>query len=104
VMGMDGKTATEVFSSMNTLEIDGLLGGSLLSPRVKIDYDKLTANMKQALVAAGKKELANRTTAEVDKAKAAAKEKAGAEVNKLLESDDAKATKAKATDALKKLF
>ncbi|MCF7864679.1 MAG: hypothetical protein K9L89_07815, partial [Kiritimatiellales bacterium] len=28
VMGMDGKTATEVFSSMNTLEIDGSLGGS----------------------------------------------------------------------------
>ena len=44
VMGMDAATATEVFSSMEQIEIDGGLGGSLLSPRIKIDYDKLTAN------------------------------------------------------------
>ncbi|MEN7974080.1 MAG: hypothetical protein ABFR47_09640, partial [Verrucomicrobiota bacterium] len=50
VMGMDSETATEVFSSMERLEIEGTLTGSLDSPRVKIDYEKLTANMKEALV------------------------------------------------------
>lgn len=104
VMGMDAKTANEVFSSMEQLEIDGALGGSLRSPRVKIDYDKLTANMKQALVSAGKKELANRATAEADKAKAAAKEKVGEELDKALQGEEAKEIKAKASDALKKLF
>ncbi|MEN8255934.1 MAG: hypothetical protein ABFR33_10760, partial [Verrucomicrobiota bacterium] len=74
VMGMDSETATEVFSSIEQLEIEGLLTGSLDSPRVKIDYDKLTANIKQALLAAGKKELANRANAELDKAKEQAKE------------------------------
>ena len=39
----------------------------VLTPRVRIDYDKLTANMKNALVAAGKKELASRANAEMDK-------------------------------------
>ena len=100
VMGMDSQTATEVFSSMEELEVDGSLGGSLLAPRVNIDYEKLSANMKQALIAAGKKELANRANKEIDKAR----EQAGKELDKLMESDDAKETKQKAKDALKGLF
>jgi len=104
VMGMDSKTATEVFSSIEQLDIDGTLTGSLDSPRVKIDYDKLTANIKNALVAAGKKELANRANAELDKAKEQAKEKATEELDKALQSEEAEEVKAKAKDALKKLF
>jgi len=89
---------------MEQLKIDGVLGGSLLSPRVSIDYEKLTANMKQALVAAGKKELSNRANKEMDKAKDELKKQAGEEVDKLMESDEAEEAKSKAKDAFKKLF
>ncbi len=104
VMGMDSETATEVFSSMDQLEIDGVLTGALDSPRVKIDYDKLATNIKNALVAAGKKELSKRANAEMDKAKAELKKQATEELDKLMESDEAKEAKEKAADTLKKLF
>ena len=104
VMGMDAETATEVFSSMDQVDIDGSLGGSLLSPRVNIDYEKLTASMKEALVAAGKKELSKRANKEMDKAKNEAKKQASEEVDKLMESDEAEEAKTKAKDAFKKLF
>ena len=48
VMGMDAETATEVFSSIEQLDIEGVLAGSLDSPRIQIDYDKLTANIREA--------------------------------------------------------
>jgi len=104
VMGMDAETATEVFNSIEQLEIEGVLMGALDSPRVKIDYDKLTANMKEALVDAGKKELSKRANAEMDKAKDEAKAKAGEELDKAMQSEEAEEVKSKATDALKKLF
>ncbi len=104
VMGMDADTASEVFSSMEQLEINGALGGSLLLPRVSIDYEKLTANMKNALVSAGKKELSKRANAEMDKAKDELKKQAGEEVNKLLGGDEGESTGDKAKNALKKLF
>jgi uncharacterized protein (TIGR03546 family) len=103
VMGMDSTTATEVFSSIAELEIDGQLQGSLLLPRIAIDYEKLTKSMQAALVAAGKKELAKRANAEVDKAKEALKQKAGKEVNALLEQEGG-SIENQAKDALKKLF
>lgn len=104
IMGMDSATATEVLSSMEQLEIDGSLAGTLLTPRVKIDYDKLTANMKNALVAAGKKELANRANAEMDKATEELKEQAGEEINQLLGGEEGESTQDKAKSTLKKLF
>jgi len=101
VMGMDAETANEVFGSMDTLEIDGALGGSLLSPRVDIDYDKLAASMKQALVAAGKKALSKRANKEMDKAK----QQAGEELGKLLGGEEeGSSTEEKAKGLLKKLF
>jgi len=107
ILGMDSATATEVFNSIDILEIDGSLDGTLLTPRVRIDYDKLTDNMKDALVAAGKKELANRANAEMDKAKEELKNQAGEEINKLLggeEGEEGESTQDKAKNALKKLF
>ncbi|HSR88695.1 MAG TPA: hypothetical protein VLL07_07045, partial [Pontiella sp.] len=104
IMGMDSATATEVLSSIETLEIDGTLAGSLLSPRVIIDYDKLTANIQSALIAAGKKELANRASAEMDKAKAELANQAGEEINKLLGGEEGESAEDKAKSALKKLF
>ncbi len=100
VMGMDAETATEVFSSMETLEIDGTLGGALLSPRVKIDYDKLAAEMKEALVSAGKKALSKRADKEMDKAK----KQAGEELDKLLGGEKGGSAEKKAKGMLKKLF
>jgi len=104
VMGMDAETATEVFSSMDQLEIDGDLGGSLLVPRVHIDTDKLTANIKAALVAAGKKELSNRANKEMDKAKDEAKKQAGKEINKLLGGEEGDSSEETTKGLLKKLF
>ncbi len=104
IMGMDPETATEVLSSMEKLEIDGALGGSLLLPRVSIDYEKLTANMKDALIAAGKKELSKRADAEMDKAKEELKQQAGQELNKVLGGEEGESAGDKAKDALKKLF
>ena len=104
VMGMDSATATEVLSSMEQLNIEGALGGSLLQPRVSIDYDKLTANMKDALIAAGKEELANRANAEMDKAKEELKAQAGEELKKALGGEEGASVENQAKDALKKLF
>jgi hypothetical protein len=81
-----------------------MLTGRPASPRVRIDYKKLSANIKEALAAAGKKELARRADAEMDKAKAKLEEKAGEELDKALESDEVQDLKDKAGDSLKKLF
>ncbi len=104
VMGMDAETATEVLSSMEQLEIEGTVEGALLAPRISIDYDKLTANMKEALLAAGKKQLSERANAEMDKAKQELKEQAGQELNKALGGEESGSVEEKAKDALKKLF
>jgi hypothetical protein len=104
LLGMDSATATEVLSSMEVLEIDGALEGSILAPRVRIDYDKLTANMKSALMAAGKKELADRANAEMDKAKEELMDQAGEEIDKLLGGEEGESAEDKARNALKKLF
>lgn len=104
VMGMDSETATEVFSSIEQLEIEGALSGSLTSPRVDIDYDKLTANMKEALVAAGKKALSKRANKEMDKAKDELMKQGGEELDKLLGGEEGGSTEEKAKGLLKKLF
>lgn len=104
LMGMDAATATEVLNSISQLVIDGSLEGSLIAPRVKIDYDKLTANMKEALIAAGKKELSNRANAEMEKAKDELKNQAAEELENVMQSEEAEEVKSQAKDALKKLF
>ncbi len=104
VMGMDSETATEVFSSIEQLEVEGALGGSLTSPRIDIDYDKLTANMKEALVDAGKKALSKRADKEMDKAKDELMKQGGKELDKLLGGEEGDSTEEKAKGLLKKLF
>ena len=66
IMGMDSKTAGEVFESLEELSIEGSLIGPLYAPRVSIDTEKLTASIKNALIKAGKTQLANRATAAMD--------------------------------------
>ena len=74
VLGMDPATAREVFKSLEELTIVGSLEGSLTSPRVKIDHDKLIGSLKDALMKAGKTALLNRANAELDKVKGQAGE------------------------------
>ena len=102
VMGMDAQTADEVFAAMDSIAVDGTLVGSLRVPRIKIDYDKLAASLKQALVDSGKKALARQADKEMDKAK----KKAGEEIGKLLGGDegDGESTKKQAEGLIKKFF
>ncbi len=85
VLGMDHATAKEVFASLEQIEIVGSLEGSLLLPKVKIDHDRLLSSIKEALIKAGKKALANRANAEMDKAKTIIKEKAEEELDTVKE-------------------
>ncbi|MBN2685374.1 MAG: hypothetical protein JXR40_08855 [Pontiellaceae bacterium] len=66
ILGMDADLAGEVFASIEQLTIEGSLIGALYAPRVKVDVDKLTANLKQSLIAAGKAQLARRAGAMMD--------------------------------------
>ncbi|MBN2703604.1 MAG: hypothetical protein JXR23_05260 [Pontiellaceae bacterium] len=66
ILGMDADLASEVFASVEQLSIEGSLIGPLYAPRVKVDVDKLTANLKQSLIAAGKTQLARRAGAMMD--------------------------------------
>ncbi len=66
ILGMDADLASEVFTSVEQLSIEGALIGPLYAPRVKVDVDKLTANLKQSLIAAGKTQLARRAGAMMD--------------------------------------
>ncbi len=104
VLGMDAKTAAEVLSSMETIELDGSLTGTLKSPDIDYDKEKLMGNMKEALVAAGKKELSERADKEMDKAKDKLKEKGGEELNKALGGKEGESTEEKTKGLLKKIF
>ena len=83
VLGMDARTADEVFSSLNGLKITALLEGTVSSPSLKIDEQQVLASMKDALVRAGKAELANR----VDKALGEARDRAKQELEKVIPKD-----------------
>ena len=78
VLGLDAKSAEKVLNSLATLDLDGKINGSLLSPKIWVDVDKLTKKFREAAVEAGKKELSNRGKKEV---------------NKLLETEDGKKAK-----------
>ena len=83
VLGMDAKTATEVFSSIEKLQITGTLLGPLYAPRVQIDHEQLMVDIKTALIAAGKNQLANRAGAEMDKYTGELQEKVNEQVDDL---------------------
>lgn len=100
VMGMDAATANEVFSTLEQIEIVGSFEGALLSPKVNVDYDRLMSTVQGALLKAGKKALANRANAEMEKAEAMVKDKVDEELGKMKKSVDAE-IKDKLGDSLK---
>jgi len=60
VLGLDPETAKQVFGNLEELKIPGALEGSLTSPSLKLDQKAILGNLKEALIKAGKAELAKR--------------------------------------------
>jgi uncharacterized protein (TIGR03546 family) len=88
IAGIEPEVANRVIGSLNTLSIEGSIEGSLLAPKVTIDREALTKQLNDTLVAAGKEEL---------------KQRAGKEINKLLEKEGGDVEE-KTKGLLKKLF
>jgi len=59
-LGLDPGTASQIFQSLEGLTLAGDVTGSVALPMLRIDAGKTLAGIKDALLAAGKKELANR--------------------------------------------
>ena len=74
VLGLDPATAQQVFQNLKELTLAGSIVGSPGSPRLKLDEQKVLAGMKDAMVAAGKAELANRVNGALGEATARAKD------------------------------
>jgi len=83
VLGMDPDTAQEVFAGLSQIKLTALLHGSMKSPRVKIDDKQLLAGLKSSLIAAGKKELADRAGRELEKLQG----KAAEEIHKVIKDN-----------------
>ena len=67
VLGMDAKTANEIFANLETIDITGAVTGSLSSPRIHVDTKKLLEEIKGSLAKAGKRELMKRADKEIEK-------------------------------------
>jgi uncharacterized protein (TIGR03546 family) len=84
VLGLDPKTAEEVFQSLEELEISGALEGRLPIPRLKLDQKQILSSLKDALVKAGKRELAKRADEQLQKVREEVTEKVREEVKERL--------------------
>ncbi|MEQ8763612.1 MAG: DUF2062 domain-containing protein [Planctomycetota bacterium] len=74
VLGFEASVANRIFESLKSLEIQAVLEGSLLSPRLKVDTEQLLKNLQETLLAEGKAELARLAGEQVAKVKALADE------------------------------
>jgi uncharacterized protein (TIGR03546 family) len=90
----DLETDNATLNALDKMEMTGSLYGTLSSPRVKVELGDLKDAVTDAAKAKAKEE--------AEKAKAKAKKMANEEINKALESDEAKDLKNKATEGLKK--
>ncbi|WP_372808877.1 DUF2062 domain-containing protein [Pontiella sp.] len=91
----DLETDNATLNALDKMEMTGVLYGRLSSPRVKVELGDLKDAVTDAAKAKAKEE--------AEKAKAKAKKMANEEINKALESDEAKELRGKATEGLKKL-
>ncbi len=87
LLGLDPQTAGQVFQNLEELEVSGMLEGRLLSPRVKLDKEQIMASLKDTLVKAGKRELANRARQELEKVTGEVSEKVRKEMERVLPED-----------------
>ena len=67
-LGMDADATRDIFSQLDELTIRAALTGTPENPRVRVEGDKILADVRDSLVAAGKKELAQRAGKELDRA------------------------------------
>ena len=67
VLGLDPKTAQEVFRNLDELKIAGTIQGSLTAPTLKLDQKQILASLKEALMKAGKAELARRANEQLQR-------------------------------------
>jgi uncharacterized protein (TIGR03546 family) len=81
VLGMDTKTAQQVFSRLTELSVTGSLEGSLPFPRLKLDEKKMAADLGNTLKDAAKAEAQKK----IDEEKKKAEEKLKQEANKIIE-------------------
>lgn len=84
VLGLDPKTAAEVFQGLEELEISGALEGRLPIPRVRLDEKQILSSLKDALLKAGKRELAKRADEQLGKVREEITEKVREEVKEKL--------------------
>jgi len=59
VLGLDPQTAERMFKNVTKLKVAADIRGAIASPEVHVDMGKTLAGLKEALVEAGKAELAN---------------------------------------------
>jgi len=59
VLGLDAKTADEMFKNVDNMMLAADIRGAVASPEVHVNVGKTVAGLKDALVAAGKAKLAN---------------------------------------------
>jgi hypothetical protein len=59
MLGMDAATSEQIFQNVKAIKISADVSGAIASPTVKVDAGKTLAGLKDAMVAAGKAQLAN---------------------------------------------
>jgi len=67
VLGLDPATTRKIFEAVRNFTLTAELSGTIDQPRLKIDNEATLASLKQALVEAGRAELARRTDAAAEK-------------------------------------
>ena len=107
LLGLDPQTAKEIFQNVTSIAFDALIEGTPESPKVKVDAQQLLANLKDALIKAGKNELAKRADQELGKLRDQATQKIQQELDKNIPKDVQekieKAVPAAVQDQIKKL-
>ena len=75
LFGLDAETSKQVFEHLKELKLSGKIEGALTSPRLKLDTKNILANLKEALIEAGKAELARRANEQLDRLRGEVSEK-----------------------------
>ena len=67
ILGLDAKTADEMFKNVDNMMLAADIRGPVASPEVHVNVGKTVAGLKDALIAAGKTALANKATEHLKK-------------------------------------
>ena len=84
VLGLDATATSEAMKHLKQIDLAGSLEGRLDAPRLKLDEKAILGALKDALVGAGKAELARQADAQLKKLTSGLAEKAGGEAGKVI--------------------